>query len=112
MEASRKQLNTAKQEVTAATSFLDETRDRLRVIDVDAADDSKARDGGLRKRKASTTSNDGRANTTRTEARAAAPAADVAPAAASARRPPIADREDAVPQGITVRGAGLLALMA
>ena len=50
LEAARKQLEVAKEKATAATAFLDETRDRLEVIDVD--DDDRADcHGGRRKRK-------------------------------------------------------------
>ena len=94
--AARTQLEAAEAEAAAATAFLDETRDRLQVIDVDAAADDDDEDvrGGGDKRKASASSDDRQAKAARTAAQA-----EVAPAT-DARRP------SAVQQKILVQGAG------
>lgn len=62
MEAAKTQLTVAQNEVKEATSFLEETRDKLQVIDVDVDDDTES-GGSKRKRKVSLCGNGKKAHT-------------------------------------------------
>lgn len=95
------QLEAAQKEVKEATSFLEETLDKLQVIDVDDDDDTESGDG-KRKSKVSLSHNNGNGGEARTDANlAAASQPSVAPASVTS-----SNGDENVVEKVVVEGAG------